>query len=98
MNHLITDKLTLGELLREKANDGTTPLMLAACNPSAGVMELLLTAIGDNKEPSENIKQQDNDGWTIVHHAARYGTVEVFTDTQLIFISAMPASPYSKPV
>ena len=86
MNHLITDKLILGELLREKANDGTTPLMLAACNPSAGVIELLLTAIGDNKERAEIIKQKDNEGWTIVHRAARYGTVEVFTYTEEILI------------
>ena len=98
MNHLITDKLTLGELLREKTNSGVTPLMLAVCNPSPGVIELLLTAIGDNKERAEIIKQKNNAGWTIVHRAAREGTVEVFTDTQWILISAMPASPYSKPV
>jgi len=98
MNHLITDRLTLGELLREKENDRVTPLMLAACNPSAGVIEILQTAIGDNKEQAEIIKQKDDDGLTIVHQAARKGTVEVFTYTQYILISAIPASPYSRAI
>ena len=86
MNHLITDKLTLGELLREKTNGGVTPLMLAVCNPSPGVIELLLTAIGDNKERAEIIKQKNNEGCTIVHYAACHGTVEVFTYTEEILI------------
>ena len=78
----VSDRKLLLEMICEgRESDQATSFQWAATNPSAGVIELLLTAVGDNKGRAEIIKQKNNDGRTIVHYAAEYGTVEVFTYT-----------------